>query len=68
MATNMCSRKRTRYLSVKQFAEEYNISLQQVYNLVNQGLPTLRLGSACIRIPHDEAMDFISQRFNNWKE
>lgn len=67
MATNMCSRKRTKYLSVKQFAEEYGISGQQVYSLIKQGLPNLRLGSACIRIPHEEAMDFINQRFNERK-
>ena len=65
MATNICSRKRTKYLSVKQFAEEYNVSEQQVYKLIKQGLPNLRLGSACIRIPYEEAMNFINQRFNN---
>ncbi len=65
MATNICSRKRTKYLSVKQFAEEYNVSEQQVYKLIKQGLPNLKLGNACIRIPHEEAMQFINQSFNN---
>ena len=64
MSTNICSKKRTRYLSVKQFAEEYGVSDKQVYKLINQGMPALRLGSACIRIPYDDAMDFIRQRFN----
>ncbi len=68
MATNICSRKRTKYISVKQFAEEYSVSVQQVYKLINQGLPTIRLGNACIRIPYEEAMNFISQRFNEGRK
>ena len=65
MSTNVCSRKRTKYWTVKQYAEEYNITVQQVYKLIKDGLPILKLGSACIRIPVEEAEEFIKQRFNS---
>lgn len=65
MATNICSRKRTTYWTVKRFAEEYSITVQQVYKLIKDGLPSKRLGSACIRIPVEEAEEFIKQKFNS---
>lgn len=64
MATNICSRKRTKYVSVKQFAEKFNVTKQQVYKLINDGLPTFRVGSACIRIPYEEAIEFMEQKYN----
>ena len=62
--TNILSKKRTIYLSVKDFAERLNITKSQVYNLINQGLPTFKVGNKCIRIPEEEAMNFLKQRFN----
>ena len=34
MSTNICSRSRNKYISVKQFAEYYSMSKQAVYKTI----------------------------------
>ncbi len=57
MATNMCSRTRAKFATVKEMAEELNCCVQQVYKTLK--LPEMqnckkKIGTAGIRIDKDE--------------
>lgn len=57
MATNLCSRTRPKYCTVKELAEELNCCVQQVYKTLKR--PEMqscikKIGSAGIRIDKQE--------------
>ena len=65
MATNICSRSRTRWVSVKEFQEIYSLKQAQAYKLVNmKDFPKKKFGEKLIRINLNEAEEFINKRFN----
>ncbi len=65
MATNILSPKRTKYVSVKEFMEIFSLKQTKAYELVNEpGFPKMRLGEKLIRIPLEEAMEYINKKYN----
>lgn len=65
MSTNMCSRSRTRWVSVKEFQEIYGLKQAQAYKLVSmKDFPKKKFGEKLIRINLNEAEEFINKRFN----
>lgn len=65
MATNLCSRNRTKYVSPKEFAEYFSLTKSQAYRLVNEkNFPKIRCGEKTIRIPLEEAVKYIDKKYN----
>mgnify|MGYP002517066461 CR=1 FL=1 len=65
MATNILSAKRTKYVSVKEFMEIFSLKKTQAYDLVNEPeFPKIRMGEKLIRIPLDDAIQYIEKRYN----
>lgn len=65
MATNILSRTRTKYVTVKQFAEFFNLTRPHAYRLVNDpDFPKLKFGEKVIRIPLEEATIYIEKKYN----
>lgn len=62
--TNILSKKRTVYITVKQFEEKYNISHGHAMNIVHMnGFPMKYIGKT-IRIDEEKAEEFIQKKFN----
>lgn len=64
MATNLCSRTRPKYYTVKELAEELNCCVQQVYKTLKR--PEMqscikKIGSAGIRIDKQEYYRILEQ-------
>lgn len=64
MATNICSRTRTKYVTVKELAEELDCCVQQVYKTMKK--PEMetakkKIGTAGIRIDKDEFYRIMEQ-------
>lgn len=65
MATNILSPKRTKYVSVKEFMEIFNLKKTKAYELINEPeFPKLKMGERLIRIPLDQAIEYINKKYN----
>lgn len=65
MSTNVCSRTRTRYVTVKEFMEMFSLKKTQAYKLVNEeNFPKKKFGEKLIRIPLQEAIEYIDRKYN----
>ena len=68
MATNICSKSRVKYITPKEFAEQYCLSKAQVYKLLAMPIfkeAVFRPSEKLIRINQDKAYEIIKQYFNN---
>ncbi len=64
MAANILSKKHTRYITVKQFKEKYNISHGHATNIIHsEGFPMKYIGKT-IRIDEEGAEEFIQKTYN----
>lgn len=57
MATNVCSRTRTKYVTAKELAEELSTTVQQIYKTLKKpgmGSCTKKIGTAGIRVDKEE--------------
>lgn len=62
--TNILSRKQTKYITIKQFEEKYNISHGLANTIVHtKGFPMIYIGKS-IRIKEQEAEEFIQKTYN----
>lgn len=66
MSTNVCSRSRRNFVEPKTIAEQYNISVKQVYKLLS--LPVFaeakkKMGTRCIRVDQDKFYEISEQYF-----
>jgi len=65
MATNILSPKRTKYVSVKEFKEIFGLKQTKAYELVNEpDFPKIRMGEKLIRIPLEQAIEYIEKKYN----
>lgn len=68
MATNICSKSRTKYITPKEFAEQYCLSKAQTYKMLAMPIFKEAVFRPCeklIRIDQDRAYEIMKQRFNN---
>lgn len=66
MATNICSRTRRNFVSAKKIAEQYDISVKQVYKLLAMPIfeeAKQKAGTRCIRIDQDKFYEIREQYF-----
>lgn len=66
MSTNVCSRSRRNFVEPKAIAEQYNISVKQVYKLLT--LPVFaeakkKMGTRCTRVDQDKFYEISEQYF-----
>ena len=62
--TNVLSKKQTKYITVKQFEEKYNISHGHATNIIHsKDFPIKYVGKA-IRIDEEKADEFILKNYN----
>lgn len=64
MATNMCSRTRTKYSTAKELAEELGCCVQQIYKTIKRPEMqkcTKKIGTAGIRIDKEEFYKTMEQ-------
>lgn len=64
MSTNICSRKRTQYATVKELAEELSTTVQQVYRTLKR--PEMesckkKIGTAGVRVDKEEFYRIMEQ-------
>ena len=64
MATNICSRSRTKYSTVKELAEELGCCVQQIYKILKR--PEMekckkKIGTAVVRIDKEEFYRIMDQ-------
>ena len=64
MATNLCSKTRTKYAPVKELAEELSVTAQQIYKILKE--PAMeecikRVGTAGIRIEKEKFYTILEQ-------
>lgn len=65
MATNILSKTRTKYVTVKQFTEILSLTKPHAYRLIRDpNFPKLKVGEKAIRIPLDEAITYIEKKYN----
>lgn len=56
---------KTKYVSVKDFAEMFSLSKARAYELIHtKGFPVINFGDKNYRIDLNAAMEFIQKRFN----
>ena len=66
MATNICSRTRTKFATVKETAEELNTTVQQIYRILKRNEMQKcikRIGTAGIRIDKESFYIILEQIF-----
>ena len=66
MATNVCSRTRTKFSTVKELGEELNCTIQQIYKILKE--PSMqgcvkKIGSAGIRVDKEEFYRLLEQTY-----
>ena len=64
MATNLCSRTRPKFATVKELAEELSTSVQQIYKILKE--PAMeqvvkRIGTAGVRIDKEKFYEILNQ-------
>lgn len=66
MSTNMCSRSRSKYISVKQFAEQYSMSKQAVYKIIKNSYfedAVMKIGTRGVRVKQDLLFDLMQKYY-----
>jgi len=64
MATNLCSRTRRKFSTVKELAEELNTSVQQIYRILKHPAMAesqIKIGKAGVRIDKDKFYQILEQ-------
>lgn len=64
MATNICSRTRTKYVTVKELAEELGCCVQQIYKILKRpemATAKKKIGTAGVRIDKEEFYRILEQ-------
>lgn len=64
MATNICSRTRTKFVTVKELAEELGCTVQQIYKILKRSEMESckkKIGTAGIRIDKEEFYRIMEQ-------
>lgn len=64
MATNICSRSRTKWVTAKEISEELNCCVQQIYKNLKRPemqICVKRIGTAGIRVDKDEFYRIMEQ-------
>lgn len=68
MATNICSKTRTKYITPKEFAEIYRMSRQGAYKLLGRPIfkeAIFKPSEKLIRVDENKAHEIMKQHFNN---
>lgn len=66
MATNLCSRTRTKYSTVKELSEELCCTVQQVYKILKRPEmkeSTRKIGTAGVRVDKEKFYFILEQIF-----
>lgn len=66
MATNICSRSRTKYAKVKEFAEQYAMSKSQAYKILSLDVfkdAVIKKGKRGKAVDLDKAFEIMQQYF-----
>lgn len=66
MATNVCSRSRTKYIKVKDFANQYEMSSKTVYQMLKNPIfdqATIKIGNRGVRINQDLAFEIMQKYY-----
>lgn len=67
MTTNICSKKRAIWKSVKEFQNYYSLSKALAYKIVGmEGFPKKYVAEKTIRVDMSRTDDFMEKRFNNF--
>lgn len=69
MATNICSRSRTKYVKASDLVEQYSLSKAQVYRILSRpemAEAVIKMGDSAIRIDQDKFFE-ISQKIYRWE-
>ncbi len=66
MSTNICSKSRAKYSTIKQFAEQYAMSLPHAYRILS--LPVfqeaiIKTGTRSKKVNSDKAFEIMQQYF-----
>ncbi len=64
MATNMLSKKRTKYVTAKELAEELSTSLQQIYRIFKRPEmqeATVKIGEKAVRVDKEKFYQILEQ-------
>ena len=64
MATNICSRTRTKYSTVKELAEELSTTVQQIYRILKEPAMEIcikKIGPAGIRVDKEKFYTIMEQ-------
>lgn len=64
MATNVCSRTRTKFITVKELAEELSTSVQQIYKILKRkemDKCIKKIGTVGIRVDKEEFYRILEQ-------
>lgn len=64
MATNMLSKKRTKYATAKELAEELSTSLQQIYRIFKRPemqVAILKIGEKAVRVDKEKFYQILEQ-------
>lgn len=66
MATNVCSRSRTKYVKVKDFAEQFAMSRARAYRILSMPVfeeAIIKTGEKSIAVNLDKAFEIMQQYF-----
>ena len=64
MATNMLSKKRIKYVAVKELAEELSTTVQQIYRILKlpeMQVATKKIGTAGVRVDKEKFYEILDQ-------
>lgn len=64
MATNICSRTRRKFVTVKELAEELSTTVQQVYRILKESemeQATKKIGKIGIRVDKDKFYEILEK-------
>ena len=66
MATNVCSRSRRKFIKVKTFAEQYDMSDKTVYQMLKNPIfepAIMKIGEKGVRLDQDMMFDIMQQYY-----
>lgn len=67
MATNVCSRSRRKFIKVKTFAEQYDMSEKTVYKMIKNNPifepAIMKIGEKGVRVDQDMMFDIMQQYY-----
>lgn len=67
MATNVCSRSRRKFIKVKAFAEQYDMSEKTVYKMIKDPIfepAKMKIGQKGVRLDPDMTFEIMQQYYN----